>query len=79
MKVDIPEPLVYAGIGIAIEKVIRNILGNTVKDVITNALHLLSERQRLKEIEARRVVDVMGDTLGYLDNNDYIVKGELNV
>lgn len=79
MKVDIPEPLVYAGVGIAIEKVIRNILGNTVKDVITNALHLLSERQRLKEIEARRVVDVMGDTLGYLDNNDYIVKGELNV
>ncbi len=78
MKVDVPEPLVYAGAGIAIEKVIRSILGNTVKDVITNVLYLLSEKQRLKEIEARRVIDVMGDTLGYLDNNCNIVEGELN-
>ena len=78
MKVDIPKPLVYADTGIVIEEVIVTILGKTVKDFVANFLHLLSEKQRLKEIEAKRIVDVNGDTLGYLDKNNNIIKGELS-
>ena len=78
MKVDIPKPLVYADTGIVIEEVIVTILGKTVKDFVANFLHLLSEKQRLKEIEARRVVDVMGDILGYVNDRGIIIKGELN-
>lgn len=78
MKVEIPESLVYFGTGVMVDRVVQNILGTTIKDVIKNVLHILSEKQRLKEIEARRVVDVMGDTLGFFDNKGNIIKGELD-
>ena len=78
MKLNVPDSLVYMGTGIVVDRVVQNILGTTVKDVITNVLYVLGKKQKLKEIELRRVVDVMGDTIGYFDIKGYIIRGELN-
>lgn len=78
MKVDIPGPFVYMGTGILVDRVIQNIFGNNIKYILDNILYGLSEKQRLKQIETRRVVDVNGDTLGYFDIEGNIVKGGLN-
>ena len=75
MKVDIPEPMVCMTTGILVDRIVKAITG---KNIIANVSYYLSEKQRLKEIEARKVVDVMGDTVGYIANNGNIVKGDLS-
>lgn len=75
MKVDIPKPMVCMATGILVDKLVKVITG---KNIIENVSYYLSEKQRLKEIEARIVVDVMGDVIGYLSDNGNIIKGELN-
>lgn len=78
MRLEIPDSMVYVGTGILVDRVVTNIFGTTIKDVINNVLNKIGEAQKLREKEMRRVVDVMGDTLGYLDIKGNIVKGELN-
>ena len=77
MKVDIPEPIIYMTAGAIIDGIITNIFGTSLSDIFDKALSYFNEKQRLKEIEARRVVDIMGDTLGYIDNDGDIIKGDL--
>lgn len=76
MKVDIPEPMVCMATGILVDRLVKIITG---KDIIANIFYFLNEKQRLKRIEARRVVDVMGDTVGFLNYKGEIIKGDLNV
>lgn len=78
MKFEIPEPLVYFGAGVMVDRAVRSIFGNSLSDIAENVLYKISEAQRLRKIENRRVVDVCGDTLGYFDIEYNIVKGELN-
>ena len=78
MQIDVPEPVIYIGTGIIVDRIITNIFGKSIKDILIDTLDYIDKKQRLKEIEARKVVDVMGDTLGYLDDNSDIIKGDLN-
>lgn len=78
MKVDIPEPIIYMAAGAIADRVITNIFGKSIKDILIGTLDYIDKKQRLKEIEARIVVDVMGDTCGYLDDDGNIIKGDLN-
>ena len=78
MKVDIPKPIIYMTAGAIIDRIITNIFGTSLSDILDNALSYFNEKQRLKEIEARRVVDVMGDVVGYLSDSGDIIKGDLN-
>ena len=78
MKVGIPEPIIYVTAGAIVDRIITNIFGYSLNDILIDALDYVSKRQRLEEIEAKRVVDVMGDTIGYIDNDGDIIKGDLN-
>lgn len=78
MTVDIPEPVIYIGTGIIVDRIITNIFGKSIKDILIGTLDYIDKKQRLKEKEMRKVVDVMGDTVGYLDNNGNIIKGDLS-
>lgn len=68
----IPKELVYFGAGVVADKVVQSVFGTSLSDVVNELLYKFSERQRLKEIELRRVVDVMGDTVGYLNDDGNI-------
>jgi hypothetical protein len=74
MTIEIPEPVVYMVAGAIVDRVVKNIFGSGLKDIFVNALDYFNEKQRLKEIEARRVVDVMGDTVGYINDSGNITK-----
>ena len=78
MTIEIPEPVIYMGAGIIVDRIVKNIFGSDLKDILIGALDYIDKKQRLKEIEARRVVDIMGDTVGYISNNGDIIKGNLN-
>lgn len=78
MKADIPEPVIYMVAGAIVDRIITNIFGSDLSDILDKALSYFNEKQRLREIEARIVVDVMGDVVGYLSDNGDIIKGELN-
>ena len=78
MQIDVPEPVIYIGTGIIVDRIITNIFGKSIKDILIGTLDYIDKKQRLKEKEMRKVVDVMGDTVGYLDNNGNIIKGDLS-
>ena len=78
MKFEIPDSVVYMGTGILVDRVVQNIFGSGIRDVIINVLYEIDKAQKLREIETRRVVDVMGDTLGYVDSDGNIVKGDID-
>ena len=78
MKADIPEPMIYMAAGAIVDRIITNIFGSGLNDILVNALDYFNQKQRSKEIEARKVVDVMGDVVGYLSDSGDIIKGDLN-
>ena len=78
MTIEIPEPVIYMGAGIIVDRIVKNIFGSDLKDILIGALDYIDKKQRLKEKEMRKVVDVMGDTVGYIGNNGNIIKGDLN-
>ena len=62
MEIDIPDALIHVGIGVAIGALL-----NKCKRINGFAMYT-------NDKEKRRVVDVMGDTLGYTDNKGNIIK-----
>lgn len=77
MQVDIPEPVIYMVTGAIVDRLVTNIFGSNLNDILANALDYFNQKQRLMEIKARIVVDVMGDVVGYLSDNGDIIKGDL--
>ena len=60
------ENLVYFGAGLLVDRICKNLFGTSLTDVVNKLAGKFLEIESAKELEKRRIVDIMGDTIeGY--------------
>ena len=76
MRINKLHPLVYFGAGLIADRAVKRGRQRLGGARWGHALFKLAEKDRLMKIEKRRVDDVMGDTIGYINSNGDIIKGD---